>query len=90
LHFIENVKPHSALELRNKMSSGWARAQKALPDDMGLAVRRDLAESVNANTGRCLVEKTKGTPQGGVVSPLFAALFLHYAFDSWIGLPPAP
>jgi RNA-directed DNA polymerase len=27
----------------------------------------------------------KGTPQGGVVSPLLANLFLHYAFDKWMG-----
>lgn len=27
----------------------------------------------------------KGTPQGGVVSPLLANLFLHYAFDRWMG-----
>lgn len=26
----------------------------------------------------------KGTPQGGVVSPLLANLFLHYAFDYWM------
>ena len=25
-----------------------------------------------------------GTPQGGVVSPLLANLFLHYAFDNWM------
>ena len=31
-----------------------------------------------------LVERTKGTPQGGVVSPLLANLFLHYAFDRWM------
>ena len=31
-----------------------------------------------------LVERTKGTPQGGVVSPLLANLFLHYAFDAWM------
>ena len=28
--------------------------------------------------------RTKGTPQGGVVSPLLANLFLHYAFDLWM------
>ncbi|MCK5650633.1 MAG: group II intron reverse transcriptase/maturase, partial [Gemmatimonadetes bacterium] len=31
-----------------------------------------------------LRERGKGTPQGGVVSPLLANLFLHYAFDMWM------
>ena len=31
-----------------------------------------------------LVQRDKGTPQGGVVSPLLANLFLHYAFDDWM------
>ena len=31
-----------------------------------------------------LVERTKETPQGGVVSPCLANLFLHYAFDAWL------
>jgi len=31
-----------------------------------------------------LVERTAGTPQGGVISPLLANLFLHYAFDVWM------
>jgi RNA-directed DNA polymerase len=29
--------------------------------------------------------RTRGTPQGGVVSPLLANLFLHYALDAWMG-----
>ena len=28
--------------------------------------------------------RTRGTPQGGVISPLLANLFLHYVFDSWM------
>jgi RNA-directed DNA polymerase len=29
-------------------------------------------------------ERTKGSPQGAVVSPLLANLFMHYAFDDWM------
>jgi len=31
-----------------------------------------------------ILDRDKGTPQGGVVSPLLANLFLHYAFDEWM------
>ncbi len=31
-----------------------------------------------------LTERGKGTPQGGVISPLLANLFLHYAVDLWM------
>jgi retron-type reverse transcriptase len=28
--------------------------------------------------------RDRGAPQGGVLSPLLANLFLHYAFDKWM------
>ena len=31
-----------------------------------------------------LAERSQGTPQGAVISPLLANLFLHYAFDRWM------
>ena len=31
-----------------------------------------------------LVPRDKGTPQGGVASPLLANIFLHHAFDTWM------
>ena len=31
-----------------------------------------------------LIERKQGTPQGGVISPLLANIFLHHVFDEWM------
>ena len=31
-----------------------------------------------------LIERARGTPQGGVISPILSNLFLHYTFDLWM------
>ena len=33
-------------------------------------------------------KRERGTPQGGVITPLLANIFLHYAFDLWIAEDP--
>ena len=48
-----------------------------------LYVQRWLTAPLQLPDG-CLVERDKGTPQGGFISPLLANLFLHYAFDKWM------
>lgn len=48
-----------------------------------LYIERWLKAPVQEEDG-LLVPREKGTPQGGVISPLLANLFLHYAFDEWM------
>jgi RNA-directed DNA polymerase len=67
--------PHDLVEraLALHTDLGWVR----------LYVGRWLRAPVERSDGT-LMERTKGTPQGGVVSPLLCNLFLHYAFDLWM------
>jgi RNA-directed DNA polymerase len=48
-----------------------------------LLIERWLKASI-ITKGGFLMERESGTPQGGVISPLLANLFMHYAFDKWI------
>ena len=48
-----------------------------------LYIERWLKAPAQDEQGR-LTERNKGTPQGGIISPLLSNLFLHYAFDSWM------
>ena len=48
-----------------------------------LYVERWLRAPAQHADGR-LEERTKGSPQGSVISPLLSNLFMHYAFDEWL------
>jgi RNA-directed DNA polymerase len=48
-----------------------------------LYIERWLKAPVQMEDGS-IVPRIAGTPQGGVISPLLANLFLHYAFDMWM------
>lgn len=48
-----------------------------------LYVKRWLKAGIIQQDG-CFVDRISGTPQGGVISPLLANIFLHVAFDKWM------
>jgi len=72
--FFDSI-PHDLIEraVAHHTDLAWVR----------LYVGRWLRASAERPDGT-LMERTRGTPQGGVVSPLLANLFLHYAFDLWM------
>jgi RNA-directed DNA polymerase len=47
-----------------------------------LYIKRWLTAPFQTKEG--IKERTSGTPQGGVISPVLANLFLHYTFDKWM------
>ena len=72
--FFDNI-PHDLMmkAVRCHTSEKWVL----------LYIERWLKASVSMPNGT-LAERTKGTPQGGVISPLLANLYLHYTFDKWM------
>src|SRR3974377_1845952 len=72
--FFDSI-PHDLIEKAVAHHTDLARIR--------LYVGRWLRAPVEPPEGT-LIERTKGTPQGGVASPLLANLFLHYAFDVWM------
>jgi RNA-directed DNA polymerase len=47
-------------------------------------IRRWLEMPIETKEGEIRNREGKGTPQGGVISPLLANVFLHYVFDKWL------
>lgn len=63
-----------------------AVAEKVLGQNLGwvkLYIKRWLVAPLQ-QSDKSVIERDRGTPQGGVVSPLLANLFLHYVFDKWM------
>jgi len=47
-------------------------------------IERWLESPIETESKELIYREGKGTPQGGVISPLLANLFLHYVFDKWL------
>jgi RNA-directed DNA polymerase len=47
-------------------------------------IRRWLEVSSQSEDGTLTAKAGKGTPQGGVISPLLSNLYLHYVLDKWL------
>jgi len=73
--FFENVKHEllfKALEVH--VSETWVQ----------MYIKRWLEAPIQLEDGTLKHSTGKGTPQGGVISPLLSNLFLHYCIDKWL------
>ena len=71
---FDNI-PHDLLlkAVYKHTESAWVR----------LYIERWLTAPIQMPNGE-QISRDKGTPQGGVISPILANLFLHYVFDKWV------
>ena len=73
--FFDNIDHHKLMLAVDKhVPEKWVR----------LYIKRWLNMPVLTKSGELVEKQGKGTPQGGVISPLLANLFLHYALDKWL------
>jgi RNA-directed DNA polymerase len=47
-------------------------------------INRWLEASIQTQNGTLISKEGRGTPQGGVISPLLSNLYLHYVLDKWL------
>ena len=73
--FFDNISHEKLmLAIEKHVQENWIK----------LYIKRWLAAPVLTKSGELITRQGKGTPQGGVISPLLANLFLHYGFDKWL------
>ncbi|CAN5124804.1 group II intron reverse transcriptase/maturase [soil metagenome] len=73
--FFDNINHNKLmLAVEKHVPENWVR----------FYIKRWLEAPVVTVAGELIQKQGKGTPQGGVISPLLANLFLHYAFDKWL------
>ena len=73
--FFDNIDHEKMMEILRKYTS---------KKHLLLYCERWLKAPIQRLSGETETERKSGTPQGGVISPLLANLYLHEAFDSWM------
>ena len=75
--FFENVNHELLLKaLKKHVCENWIL----------MYIQRWLEAPVQLEDGSIKTTTGKGTPQGGVISPLLANLYMHYCVDRWLEL----
>lgn len=73
--FFDNIDHELLMKAVNKhVGEKWAK----------MYITRWLNAPAEQANGTLIKKQGKGTPQGGVISPLLANLFLHYVIDKWL------
>jgi RNA-directed DNA polymerase len=73
--FFDNISHEKLLLAIDKhVTEAWLK----------MYIKRWLEMPIEKANGELIYKNGKGTPQGGVISPLLANLFLHYALDKWL------
>jgi group II intron reverse transcriptase/maturase len=73
--FFDNMShEHLQKAIERHVKEKWAK----------MYITRWLQAPIEDRKGNRRSREGKGTPQGGVISPLLANLFLHYGFDRWL------
>lgn len=73
--FFDNINHNKLmLAVQKHVNEKWAY----------MYIKRWLEAPILKINGEQEYRNGKGTPQGGVISPLLANLFLHYALDKWL------
>lgn len=73
--FFDNVEHEKLLKAIEKhIKEPWIK----------MYIERWLVAPKLTKAGELEQRQGKGTPQGGVISPLLANLYLHYTFDKWM------
>ena len=74
--FFDNIPHTLLLKALERHANKWEM----------MYIQRWLEAPIQKEDGTMELKSGTGTPQGGVISPLLANLFLHYAFDEWMRL----